>query len=532
MAKTSLGYQVDGYSIAQSFYVENVKGIYLTAIDLFFKTVATSTTLPVKMELRSMLNGQPTTTVIPGSLVTVNASNVNYSTNASVSTRFEFDEPIFLQGLRDYAFVMATNTSHYELFASVSDTFVIGSTVERISKQQTLGSLFFSQNATTFTAAQELDVSFKLIRAKFKHDVATAVLRNASLPVRVLGTNPISVDSGDTRVVVSHPNHGFQPKDRVLLNMGGGGTVGGVDSAQFNGVHLIDSADFSGYAFRIASSATSTAIGGGVNVSVEKNIPYSNVYPSTQILTPKGTFVAAGFKGTTSRAYNEANYGSTTASNRYAKQANFQPIVMNENNHAEVPYAVLSDRLADSAGITTKTAELSITLNSDDSSISPFVDMQRASLILIGNQIDRQAASDTVGFNIPLAGTYVSESAATGGSAAAKHITKVVTLASDAVGLKILLGANRPTDTDFQVWFRTANQDENIEANDYTLLTEESTNPTDNDPTVFRDYEYLAGGIGGDLPAFNKFQVKIEMRSINQAKAPTFQDLRIIALSV
>ena len=133
MAKTSLGYQVDGYSIAQSFYVENVKGIYLTAIDLFFKTVATSTTLPVKMELRSMLNGQPTTTVIPGSLVTVNASNVNYSTNASVSTRFEFDEPIFLQGLRDYAFVMATNTSHYELFASVSDTFVIGSTVERIS---------------------------------------------------------------------------------------------------------------------------------------------------------------------------------------------------------------------------------------------------------------------------------------------------------------------------------------------------------------------------------------------------------------
>ena len=63
-------------------------------------------------------------------------------------------------------------------------------------------------------------------------------------------------------------------------------------------------------------------------------------------------------------------------------------------------------------------------------------------------------------------------------------------------------------------------------------MTEESSNPTDNDPTVFRDYEYLAGGIGGDLPAFNKFQVKIEMRSINPAKAPTFQDLRIIALSV
>lgn len=532
MAKTSLGYQVDGYSIAQSFYVENVKGIFLTAIDLYFKTVTTSTSLPVKMELRSMLNGQPTTTVIPGSLVTVNSSDVNYSTNASTATRFEFDEPVFLQGLRDYAFVMATNTSHYELFASVSDTFVIGSTVERISKQQTLGSLFFSQNATTFTAAQELDIAFKLIRAKFKHSSATAVLRNASLPTRVLGLNPISVDSGDTRVVVNHPNHGFQPKDRVLVDLNGGGTIGGIDSAAMNGLHIIDSADFSGYAFRIASSATSTSVGGGNNVTVEKNIPYSRIYPSTQILTPKGTFVAAGFKGTKSQAYNATNYGSTTATDRYAKQANFQPIVMNENNDADLPYAVLTDRLADSAGITTKSAEMSITMNSDDSSVSPVIDLQRASLILIGNQIDKQASSDTVGFNIPLAGTYVSESAATGGSAAAKHLTKVVTLTEEAVGLKILLGANRPTDTDFQVWFRTASQDEDITTNDFTLLTEETTNPTDNNPNVFRDYEYLAGGQGGDLTAFKKFQIKIEMRSINPAKAPSFQDLRIIALSV
>ena len=532
MAKTSLGYQVDGYSIAQSFYVENVKGIFLTAIDLYFKTVSTTTSLPVKMELRSMLNGQPTTTVIPGSLVTVNSSDVNYSTNASTATRFEFDEPIFLQGLRDYAFVMATNTSHYELFASVSDTFVIGSTVERISKQQTLGSLFFSQNATTFTAAQELDISFKLIRASFKHTEATATLRNASLPTRVLGLNPISVDSGDTRVVVSHPNHGFQPKDRVLIDINGGGTIAGIDSAALSGLHIIDSADFSGYAFRIATAANSTAVGGGNNVTVEKNIPYHKVYPGLQTLTPKGTFVTAGFKGTKSQAYNASNYGSTTATDRYAKTAQFQPIILNEDNTTDIPFAAISDRLEDSAGISAKSTELAITMSSDDSSISPVLDMQRASMILIGNQIDRQAATDTTNFNIPLAGSFVSESAATGGSSASKHLTKVVTLSEDAVGLKIILGANRPVDTDFQVWFRTASQDENIATNDFTLLAEETTNPTDTDPTIFRDYEYLAGGIEGNLTAFKKFQIKIEMRSINQAKAPTFQDLRIIALSV
>ena len=78
-------------------------------------------------------------------------------------------EQLYSMNFRDYCFVVATNSSNYELFGATGDTFVIGSTEKRITKQQTLGSLFFSQNAATFTAAQEMDLSFKLIRAKFKN---------------------------------------------------------------------------------------------------------------------------------------------------------------------------------------------------------------------------------------------------------------------------------------------------------------------------------------------------------------------------
>ena len=42
MTETSLGYQVDKYTVAQSFFVKEQKGIFLTAIDLFFKTIANS----------------------------------------------------------------------------------------------------------------------------------------------------------------------------------------------------------------------------------------------------------------------------------------------------------------------------------------------------------------------------------------------------------------------------------------------------------------------------------------------------------
>lgn len=539
MAKTSLGYEIDKYSIAQSFFVKENEGIYLTAIDLFFSTTTGTTTLPVMLELRPMVNGFPSSNVmIPGSEVTVAAANINFSTTAATKTRFEFDEPIFLQGPRDYAFLVHTNTSKYELFAAVGDTFVIGSTEERISKQQTLGSLFFSQNAATFTPAQELDVAFKLIRAKFKHTTGSVVLRNASVPVHLLNRNPITTTAGSRRVVVDHPSHGFQPNDKIHILMNGG-SVGGLDSSRISGIQKIDSADYGGYSFTIPSiptSGMSNATGGGAAVTVEKNIPYNRFFPQMQTLIPRKTSVFAEFKGTQAKTYDNANYGNATASNRYTKLSSNSGIILNANNETFLPFAVLSDRMADSAGITDKSLEMTLSLTSNDSSVSPLIDLQRSSMILLANSIDKQSSNRTTTdngevVNIPLLNRHVAETAASGGSAASKHITKVVTLTNPAKGLKIIIGANRPRGTDFQVFFRTANEDEDISSQTFTLASEETTNPPDDNPSIYRDYEYLPGSVVGHLSPFTKFQVKIVMRSLNIAKAPTFKDLRIIALS-
>ena len=39
MTETSLGYQVDKYTVAQSFFVKEQKGIFLTAIDLLSRGI-------------------------------------------------------------------------------------------------------------------------------------------------------------------------------------------------------------------------------------------------------------------------------------------------------------------------------------------------------------------------------------------------------------------------------------------------------------------------------------------------------------
>ena len=65
----------------------------------------------------------------------------------------------------------------------------------------------------------------------------------------------------------------------------------------------------------------------------------------------------------------------------------------------------------------------------------------------------------------------------------------------------------------------------------FTLLTQENTIPSDENPSIFRQYTYLHGGLGGDVLDFKKYQIKIVLRSTNQAFSPVLDNLRVIALS-
>ena len=98
--------------------------------------------------------------------------------------------------------------------------------------------------------------------------------------------------------------------------------------------------------------------------------------------------------------------------------------------------------------------------------------------------------------------------------------------------MKILIDANRPTSTDFQVFVRTCDIDESIVEKDFVLVPQEAEITADDNPNIFRQYDYLFGGLGGDVLDFKKYQVKIVLRSTNQAFSPVLDNLRVIALSV
>ena len=530
MPITSTGYRVGKQPIAQSFYVAEPAGIYITKVDLFFK--AADENAPISIEIRPMVNGFPSGgMILPGSVKSLPGSTftsgASVSDDASVATEFRLDEPLYLAGQRDYALVVIADSKDYEIYVAQINEFVVGSTEKRVNKQPTLGSLFYSQNGTTFTAAQNQDLTFRIHKANFKFNSGIVSLSNATLPKQLLENNPISVDSGSSTVTVFHPHHGMQIGQGVTLSGVDSAGVGGISAATLNKKYNITAVDYTGYTFTADSSATSNIRGGGNSIQATKNISYSTIFPNIQTLVPVGTEVALSGRTTRNKSYAE------DADTSFQKTSDFRSLNILENTLLDNLQLVANDSAEinqiDPPGVKTKSLDFQLTLFGD-SAVAPMVDLQRSSVALISNVIDKQASGATTGFNVPL--NFVDETSKTGGSAASKHLTRIVNLAEEAVGLKIIIDANRPSSTDFQVFVRTGEADDIMPEKTFTLVPQETTVQSDDNPTVFRQYTFLHGGLGGDILAFKKYQVKIVFRSTNQAFTPTLRNLRVIALSV
>ena len=168
---------------------------------------------------------------------------------------------------------------------------------------------------------------------------------------------------------------------------------------------------------------------------------------------------------------------------------------LNDQNINTVPCLVAT---SDNAA---KSIEFALSLSTDDTKVSPVVDLQRVSMLALENVIDDGEA--------------------------AQHITTPTVIDESSVGLKVIFAANRPTGASFEVYVKTAVDEDGIINSPWVQVTIDNDLPTDDNPSIFRDYEYT-----GELTPFTVFQVKVVMRATNSATSPVIRDLRSIALVV
>ena len=152
--------------LAQSFEITALdypNGVFISSCDIFF--ASKDENLPVMLDIRYMNIGLPTRNIVPLSQVSKNPVNVSTSNDGTVATKFTFESPVYLAP-GEYAIVVLANTDKYNVYVSSFGEVDIVSG-KKITKQPTLGSLFKSQNSSTWTPDQFKDLKYVLRRCKF-----------------------------------------------------------------------------------------------------------------------------------------------------------------------------------------------------------------------------------------------------------------------------------------------------------------------------------------------------------------------------
>ena len=151
--------------LAQSFLVEDETGVYLTKCDVFFRS-KDDMDVPCVFQIRTMENGFPTQHILPFSEIVLSPDDIETSSDGSIATTVEFRSPVYCEPGKEYAIALASNSTKYSVYISrIGEQDLITQTY--ISNQPYLGSLFKSQNASTWEASQWEDLKFTLYRADF-----------------------------------------------------------------------------------------------------------------------------------------------------------------------------------------------------------------------------------------------------------------------------------------------------------------------------------------------------------------------------
>lgn len=220
--------------LAQTFLVEDKNGIIPTSVDIYFYTKDSN--IPVELQIRETSSGIPggSDKLVAGLRKVLPASSVNTSSDGSVKTTFTFDTLTRLPA-GEYSIVLISDSNEYQVWISELGAEDI-STVNLpainkifVNKQPHLGTLFKSQNASTWVPSPLEDLKFTLNKASFITTGGTAKLYNSTVNTKSeenkLPNNPITAIStsgnypnSGRHILVLHPNHGMHsPNDKVEI---------------------------------------------------------------------------------------------------------------------------------------------------------------------------------------------------------------------------------------------------------------------------------------------------------------------------
>ena len=324
------------------------------------------------------------------------ATDAGEVTNSTTPTHFAFDYPVYLQNDTEYALVVETDSTDYELWVSrLGETDIATSTV--ITTQPSLGSVYRSQNTESWTEDIFEDLKFTLYRAEFDTTrPAELLLKNVNLGYELLDANPIETNASSNSaststlfknnnavVKVNHRDHGFEDSGKSYVFYRTALETGGITASTINSnLFQITNSGVDTYNILSPSQAAGNSLGGGTKVYASHNRKFETLYPQVHYLTFTGTTLDVSVKTT-----NVIPVDSSTTNYVSYSQAEYERTFLNEPH-----YFTNQKMIASEINETLNSLERSLTykmdLSSTSSNLSPIIDLSSASVKTVSNRME------------------------------------------------------------------------------------------------------------------------------------------------
>ena len=495
--------------LAQTFLVSPTnypQGMFLSKARFCFKSK--DSTVPVTLQVRSVVNGYPSTSLVyPYSTVTLTPDKVKTTTSpdlddATKYTEFVFDSPLFLQP-GEHCFVLLSNSNKYETYAAeIGKLDTVSS--RQISEQPYQGSLFLSQNGSTWTAEQNADLMFRLFRYTFSTGTTEAQF-NVNYPAANTAYDLMHLIASGISVENTSITYQFNSEKST------GGKTGLLPFTPLTDYPMTD-----GYGRRVLNPTT-----GNTTLTVKATMATSNPDIAPFIDTSRMGMIAV------ENIINDlplSNSGIILLSggSGYSTNSNAVVTISGGGGSGATAAAVVTNNVVTSVYLTAAGSgyETSPTITITDANTTP-------------------GTGATISYN--------GEDKKSGGNSNVRYITRKVNLADgfDSGDLRVYVTAYKPSNSNIRVYYKmlSISDPDAFEDKNYQLMTQlNNTNFVSNNYNDYREISY-APGVNGTannsvsytsgstaFSNFRTFAIKIVLTGQSTVDVPKVRDFRAIAL--
>jgi len=278
---------------------------------------------------------------------------------------------------------------------------------------------------------------------------------------------------------------------------------------------------------------------GGVNAAASMNVQFNTIEPLFDLLNPgETTSISSQI-----RTVSATSAGGSEVS--FIDQG-YESVELNNNNELTTTRLVAS-QVNETNRLTSlpknRSFTIGLTMNSSDPNLSPAINASNATIVYGRNRLNSPISDYAFDGRVNLS----QEDPHT-----AVYVTNRVDLEQPATSLKVLVSSYRHSSADFRVLYQLFRADSNQVEQAYELFPGyDNLTDTNGDgygdsvvdstlnngrPDAFvrssNEGEFLEYQFSSDeLEQFIGFKIKIVMSGTNEARAPRFKDLRVIALA-